>query len=209
MASDVRVGVLVSGTGTILEAILSTDLPVAVVVADRPCRALEITRSAGVPAELVDRAEFGGYGAGFERERYTEQVVEILGAHRVALVVMAGFGTILSQSVHDAFPRRILNTHPSLLPVFPGWHSVRDALDAGVDVTGCTVHFATLETDAGPVIAQEEVRVLPGDTEETLHERIKQTERRLYPATIRKVVDEMSRDRSFIEEPSRIEESAR
>ncbi len=203
MTSDVRVGVLVSGTGSILEAILSADLPVAVVVADRPCRALEITRSAGVPGELVDRADFGGYGPGFERERYTGQLVEVLGARRVDLVVMAGFGTILSRSVHDAYPRRILNTHPSLLPAFPGWHSVRDALDAGVDVTGCTVHFATLETDAGPVLAQEEVRVLPGDTEKALHERIKQAERRLYPATIRKVLEKMSRDRSFMEESTR------
>ena len=87
---------------------------------------------------------------------------------------MAGFGTVLAQPVHDAFPGRILNTHPALLPAFPGWHAVEDALAAGVPVTGCTVHLATLEMDAGPVLAQEEVAVLPGDTVETLHERIKE-----------------------------------
>ncbi|HUO49260.1 MAG TPA: formyltransferase family protein, partial [Acidimicrobiales bacterium] len=93
--------------------------------------------------------------------------------------------------VHDAYPGRILNTHPALLPAFPGWHAVRDALAAGVGVTGCTVHVATLEVDAGRVLAQEEVPVLPGDTEAALHERIKQVERRLYPATVKAVLHEL------------------
>lgn len=203
MTRDVRLAVLVSGTGSILEAILPTDLPVVVVMADRPCRALEIATASGLPAELVDRRDFGGFGAGFDREGYTERLVAVLGAYRVDLVAMAGFGTVLSQSIQDAYPHRILNTHPSLLPAFPGWHAVKEALDAGVEVTGCTVHLATLETDAGPVLAQEEVRVLPGDTEETLHERIKQTERRLYPATIRRVVDDMSNEGFFVKESMR------
>ena len=100
---------------------------------------------------------------------------------------MAGFGTVLGQPIHDAFPGRILNTHPALLPAFPGWHAVADALAAGVDETGTTVHIATLEMDAGPVLAQARVPVLPGDTESTLHERIKSVERTLYPETIRPV----------------------
>ncbi len=102
-------------------------------------------------------------------------------AHQVDLVAMAGFGTVMTEAVHRAFPDRILNTHPALLPAFPGWHGVRDALAAGVPETGCTVHLATLEMDEGPILAQEVVPVLPGDTEDTLHERIKVVER--LPAT--------------------------
>ena len=102
---------------------------------------------------------------------------------------MAGFGTILSQPMHDAFGGRILNTHPALLPSFKGWHAVRDALDYGVKVTGCTVHVAGLDVDTGPILAQEAVPVLPDDTESTLHERIKAVERRLYPDTIRSILE--------------------
>ena len=97
---------------------------------------------------------------------------------------MAGFGTVHGAHAFDAFPGRILNTHPALLPAFKGWHAVRDALEHGVKVTGCTVHVATLEVDHGPILAQEAVNVLPDDTEATLHERIKQVERRLYVQTI-------------------------
>src|SRR5205814_561600 len=86
--------------------------------------------------------------------------------------------------IHDAYPGRILNTHPALLPAFPGWHAVDEALAAGVKVTGCTVHVAGVEVDTGPILAQEAVPVLPDDTKETLHERIKEVERRLYPETI-------------------------
>jgi phosphoribosylglycinamide formyltransferase 1 len=185
----VRVGVLASGTGTILEALLATDLPVAVVVADRRCRALDIAAAHGVPPVLVDRAAHGGYGAGFDRTGYTEAVVATLRSHRVDLVAMAGFGTVLAQPVHDAYPHRLLNTHPALLPDFPGWHAVADALAAGVGVTGCTVHLAGLAVDSGPVVAREEVAVLPGDDEASLHERIKTVERRLYPATVRAVLE--------------------
>jgi phosphoribosylglycinamide formyltransferase-1 len=184
----VRLGVLVSGTGTILEALLAQDLPVVVVVADRPCRGLEIAGDAAVAAELVDRKAFGGYGEMFRRDDFTVAVVEVLALHDVDLVVMAGFGTVLTQPAHDAYGGRILNTHPALLPAFPGWHAVEDALAAGATVTGCTVHLATVDMDAGPILAQEEVAVLPDDTADTLHERIKEVERRLYPATIRKVI---------------------
>jgi phosphoribosylglycinamide formyltransferase 1 len=183
---------LVSGTGSILEASLDAGLDVAVVLADRPCRGLEIAESASIASELVDRSEWGGFGDSFDRVGYTRAVTAVLRAHEVDLVAMAGFGTVLAQPVHDAYPMRILNTHPALLPLFPGWHAVRDALQAGVKETGCTVHFAVLVTDAGPVVAQESVPVLAGDTEETLHERIKQVERRLYPAAIRQVMKEMA-----------------
>ncbi|MHB8328808.1 MAG: phosphoribosylglycinamide formyltransferase [Acidimicrobiales bacterium] len=187
-----RVGVLVSGAGTILESLLAEGIPVVVVVADRVCRGLEVALSVGVASELLDRRQFGGFGPGFDRLGYTERLVDVLGSHRVDLVAMAGFGTVLARPVHDAYPRRVLNTHPALLPAFPGWHAVEDALAAGARVTGCTVHEATLDMDAGPVLAQQEVPVLHGDTVETLHERIKQVERRLYPSTIRRVLDELA-----------------
>ena len=180
---------LASGTGTILEAIVAADLPVRVVIADRPCRALEVAVAASLPEVLVDRADFGGFGAAFDREAYTGAITDALVGRGVDVVVMAGFGTVLGQAVHSAFPGRILNTHPALLPAFPGWHTVADALAAGVDETGTTVHIATLEMDAGPVLAQRAVPVLPGDTEATLHERIKSEERTLYPDTIRRFLD--------------------
>ena len=186
-----RLAVLVSGTGTILDALLGAELPVAVVVADRPCRALEIAADAGVEALLVDRGEFGGFGPGFDREGYTRHLTEVLVGLGVDLVAMAGFGTVLAQPVHDAFPGRILNTHPALLPAFPGWHAVEEALAAGVAVTGCTVHVATLDMDAGPILAQAEVPVRAGDTADSLHERIKACERRLYPEAIRAFMAEL------------------
>jgi phosphoribosylglycinamide formyltransferase-1 len=182
----VRIGVLASGSGTLLEAILGDGIPVSVVVVDRPCRATEISEQHGVPAVLVERDSFG---QDFDRVAYTEQVVDALQGHDIDLVVMAGFGTIFEKPIHDAYPGRILNTHPALLPAFPGWHSVSDALEYGVKVTGCTVHVATLEVDAGPILAQEAVPVLADDSVETLHERIKEVERRLYPDTIKAILE--------------------
>jgi phosphoribosylglycinamide formyltransferase 1 len=181
----VRIGVLASGSGTILEAMLDRALPVIVVVVDRPCGAVEIAERAGVDARVVEREDFG---PDFDRVAYSKQIVDVLHEAEVDLVAMAGFGTILDEPVFDAFRGRILNTHPALLPSFPGWHGVADALAYGVKVTGCTVHVATLEVDAGPIVAQEPVAVLADDTVDTLHERIKAVERRLYPDTLAAVV---------------------
>jgi phosphoribosylglycinamide formyltransferase-1 len=194
--SGVRLGVLVSGSGTILEAMFEAGLPVTTVISDRPCGALS-ARAHDAADELIDRKGYGGFGPGFDRQGYTATVTATLVAHQVDLVAMAGFGTVLTQTAHSAFPDRILNTHPALLPAFPGWHGVRDALEAGVAETGCTVHLATLEMDAGPVLAQEAVPVLPGDTEETLHERIKVVERVLYPATVAWALGELGAGRSL------------
>jgi len=177
--------VLASGSGTILEAILEHGIPVEVVVTDRPCRALSIAEGADVPAELVERESFGKR---FDRAAYSQRLVDVLRKYDVELVVSAGFGTVVP-ALATAFPNRALNTHPALLPAFKGWHAVREALDAGVSETGCTVHVLTEEVDSGPVLAQEAVPILPDDTEETLHERIKEVERRLYPQVIRKVID--------------------
>ncbi len=183
--SGLRLAVLASGGGTILESILAADLPVELVAVDRRCRALEVASSAGVDGVLVDRASFGGFGPSFDRDGYTRHLTDVLLGARIDVVAMAGFGTVLGEAVHAAFPGRILNTHPALLPAFPGWHAVADALAAGVKETGTTVHLATIEMDAGPVLASARVAVEPGDTEATLHERIKSVERTLYPATIR------------------------
>jgi phosphoribosylglycinamide formyltransferase 1 len=174
--------VLASGTGTILSAMLEGGLSVHAVILDRPCPAADLAEDAGIPAEVVERES---YGKSFDRNAYTHRVVDALKRHQVDVVAMAGFGTILGPDIFSVYPGRILNTHPALLPAFKGWHAVRDALSAGVKVTGCTVHIATEAVDEGPILAQEAVRVEPGDSEETLHERIKVVERRLYPETIR------------------------
>jgi phosphoribosylglycinamide formyltransferase-1 len=177
--------VLVSGTGSILNAMVAAGLPVALVVSDRPCPAIALAADHDVEAVVVYRDSFGD---DFDRDAYTVRLTELLADRGVSLVAMAGFGTILGQPVYDRFAGRILNTHPALLPAFPGWHAVRDALAHGVTVTGCTVHLATLEVDAGPILAQGTVDVRPDDDEASLHERIKAVERRLYVDTIRSVL---------------------
>ena len=202
-----RLAVLVSGTGSILEAMLRVGLPVDLVGADRPCRGLGIAADAAISTVLVGRddwtasqaggaGEAGGAGGAdggtgprrFDRKGYSWELAAVLAGQGVDVVAMAGFGTVLDVSFFawgdGRFRGRVLNTHPSLLPAFPGWHAVRDALDAGVSESGCTVHVAIPEVDAGPVLAQRAVPVLAGDDEAALHERIKAVERELYPATI-------------------------
>ena len=182
-----------SGSGTILEAILEAGLPVALVCADRPCRGLEVAQRAGVESLLVERRDYGGFTTAFDREAYSRALVGELEARSIDLVAMAGFGTITTSAFPAAFPGRVLNTHPSLLPDFKGWHSVAQALAAGVVETGCTVHVATEELDNGPILAQRRVPVLVNDTEETLHERIKGVERSLYPLVIARVMASLAK----------------
>lgn len=177
---------LASGSGTILQAILDDGIEVAAVIVDRKCRALDVAREAGVEAVLVERTDFS---AAFDRDAYSAEVIDALRSRDIDLVVSAGFGTVVPP-VAAAFAGRMINTHPALLPAFKGWHAVRDALAAGVHVTGCTVHIVTEEVDDGPILAQEAVAVLPNDTETTLHERIKEVERRLLPATIRSLMED-------------------
>lgn len=176
-----KIGVLASGGGSNLEAILAAGIPVAVVVVDRPCRATELADDARVASELV---EWSG-----DRLEFTHRVVDALERHAVGVVAMAGFMRILDKPIFDAFPGRVLNTHPSLLPSFRGAHAVADALEAGVKVTGCTIHVAVPEVDAGPILSQEAVPVLDDDTVDSLHERIKAVEHRLYPDTIKRFVE--------------------
>ena len=167
-----------------LEAMLRADLPIALVVSDRKCRALEIADTAGVPSELVERTD---WSSSFDRDAYAGEVLAVLTEHDIDLVAMAGFGTVLGATIFEAMPGRIINTHPALLPAFPGWHAVRQALDYGVKVTGCTIHVATPVVDDGPILAQEVVPVEPDDDEASLHERIKVVERRLYVKTIKDI----------------------
>jgi phosphoribosylglycinamide formyltransferase 1 len=183
VAEPLRVGVLLSGGGTNLQAILDasgSEYAVAVVVSDRAeAFGLERARTAGVPAVHIDPKAHDG------REAFNEALADVLREHQVELVCLAGFMRILAPNFVKAFENRILNVHPALLPAFPGGHSVRDALEWGVKVTGTTVHLVDEEVDHGPIVLQRAVPVEPGDTEETLHERIKAAEHELYPEAIR------------------------
>jgi phosphoribosylglycinamide formyltransferase-1 len=180
-----RVTVLASGSGTILDAMCDAGVPVTLVVVDRPCGAEQVAAAHQVPCTMVERTTFGD---DFDRVAYSRTLADVLVTDGTDLVVMAGFGTILAAPVFDAFAGRVLNTHPALLPSFKGWHAVADALAAGVKVTGCTVHVATESVDDGPILAQEAVVVADDDTVESLHERIKVVERRLYVDTVLGVV---------------------
>ncbi|MDR3659789.1 MAG: phosphoribosylglycinamide formyltransferase [Mycobacterium sp.] len=173
-----RLVVLASGTGSLLESMLAAavdEYPARVVAvgADRDCRALEIASAAGVAtftARLRDHPD---------REAWDVALTEATAAHQPDLVVSAGFMKILGSTFLSRFQGRVLNTHPALLPSFPGAHAVPDALAYGVRVTGSTVHLVDAGTDTGPILAQEAVAVLDGDDESSLHERIKVVERRL------------------------------
>ncbi|HLS89316.1 MAG TPA: phosphoribosylglycinamide formyltransferase [Sphingobacteriaceae bacterium] len=182
----VRVAVLASGRGSNMEAVLAAqargDLgaEVVLVVSDKgDAPALEKARAAGVPALWLDPGPWP------TRADYDRQLRDVLVAHRVELVVLAGFMRLLSAPMVDAFPNRIINVHPSLLPAFPGLQAPTQALDWGVKVSGCTVHFVDYGMDTGPIILQEAVPVLPEDDPGTLHRRIQAVEHRLLPEAIR------------------------
>ena len=169
-----RFAVLASGSGTNLQALLDAYPRELVVVAGdkKGAFAFERARRAGVPVEHVDPAGFVG------REDYDRELADRVAAHDVGLVVGAGYMRVLSPAFLERFPA-ILNVHPSLLPAFRGLNAVRRALDAGVRETGVTVHLMVEEVDAGPILAQEKVPVLPDDSEETLLERLHPLEHRL------------------------------
>ena len=135
-----RLCVLVSGTGTILEAMLRGGLDVSLVASDRRCRALDVAFGAGVETLLVSREQFGGFAPTFDREGFTIELTDALRRRDIDLIAMAGFGTIVTKPFHDAYPGRVLNTHPSLLPAFKGWHAV--AAGVGIGRHGDGVHRA-------------------------------------------------------------------
>ena len=138
-----RLAVLASGTGSILQAIVETGITVDLVLVDRACLAASLADGLGLNAVIVERS---GFGADFDRSAYSDEVVEALHDHEIEVIAMAGFGTILAPQFFDAFAGRVLNTHPALLPSFIGWHAVKAALDFGVKVTGCTVHLLYPDT---------------------------------------------------------------
>lgn len=184
----IRIGVLLSGSGTnlqaIIDAIADEALPVDIVqvVSSRPdAQGVERARRAGIPAMALDREVYANPEAADAR------IVETLRSARVQYVVMAGYMRKLTPVMLDAFPDRVLNLHPALLPAFKGAHAIRDAFDAGVKVTGVTVHFANEDYDKGPIVAQRAVEVLEGDTLEDLEARIHELEHRLYPEVLRQV----------------------
>jgi phosphoribosylglycinamide formyltransferase-1 len=181
-------GVLGSGSGSNFQAILDAidsgtlDARVGLVMSDNEdAYILERARRRGIPTALID---CGGFRTKFPDESQRETAARLKDAG-VDLVCLAGFLRLVKRPLLDAFPQRVLNIHPSLLPAFPGLESWKQALDAGASESGCTVHFVDEGMDTGPVILQESVPILPGDTAESLHARIQVVEHRLYPEAIR------------------------
>lgn len=180
-----RLAVLASGSGTLLQALIDSPLAGNIVavgsdVKDAP--ALERADSAGIPTFTRP--------VGDDRAQWDSQLAQALRESGAEWVVSAGFMRILGPTVLSAFPNRIVNTHPALLPAFPGAHAVREALAYGVQVTGCTVHLVDAGVDTGPIIAQQPVTVYDDDDETSLHERIKQIERVLLVDVLERVVNE-------------------
>jgi phosphoribosylglycinamide formyltransferase-1 len=182
----VRVGVLASGNGSNLQSLIdrseegSLPAEISCVISNNASAfALERARRHGIPAIHMDHRLFSG------RETYDRAVVESLREYGVELVVLAGFMRIITPELIDAFPNAIMNIHPALLPSFPGLHAQRQALDHGVKIAGCTVHFVDAGTDTGPIICQAAVPVVEGDTEESLSARILVEEHRLYPLAVK------------------------
>lgn len=185
-----RLGVLISGSGTNLQAIIDAieagtlDAEVAVVISDQAdAFGLERARSAGIDAVWVDRSSFEGSSA------YDHEIRKVLEAHGVELVVMAGYMRLLGTEVLDAFPDRVVNIHPALLPAFPGAHGIPDAFEYGVKITGVTVHFANEHFDEGPIIAQEAVEIAADETLESLEAKIHAVEHRLYPHALQAIAE--------------------
>jgi phosphoribosylglycinamide formyltransferase-1 len=183
-----RVGVLISGRGTNLQALIDAAArgelggEVALVVSNVECAAgLERARRAGIPALFCDHR-------GRSREDFDQNLLDLLAAHQVDLVCLAGFMRLLSSRFISAFAGRILNVHPSLLPAFPGLGPQKQALACGVKVTGATVHLVDEGLDSGPILLQEAVAVREDDTEESLSARILEAEHRLYPRAVRIVL---------------------
>jgi phosphoribosylglycinamide formyltransferase 1 len=187
----VKVGVLVSGTGSNLEALIVAagrgelgPARLAAVGANVPgCGALDRARVAGVPTFVVYHKAFAS------RQDFDTALVGGLRAREVELVVLAGFMRLLTPTFLAAFPQRVINIHPALLPAFPGVHAQKQAFDYGAKVAGCTVHFVDAGTDTGPIIAQTAVPVLETDDEDSLQERILAEEHRLLPTVVRALAE--------------------
>lgn len=182
-----RFAVLVSGRGSNLQALLAAEqsgelapAEIAVVLSNQPgAGAVDLARAAGKPAITIDHRAFAG------REPFEEAMLAELARHRIDAVVLAGFMRILTGRFIDAFPDRIINTHPALLPAFPGVDAPAQAIEHGVKLAGCTVHFVERGVDTGPIIAQACVEVRDDDDAARLHERIKAVEHALLPQAVK------------------------
>jgi len=185
-----RIGVLLSGRGSNFEALAESvsagripGAEIAVVISNKPDAAgLEKAKARGIPARAIQ-------SKGLEREVYDRQVAAVLQEYRVDLICLAGYMRLLSPYFVAAFPERILNIHPSLLPAFPGLESQKQALEHGVKFAGCTVHFVDENLDAGPIILQAVVPVLDNDDERALSERILKEEHRIYSEAVKIVLE--------------------
>jgi phosphoribosylglycinamide formyltransferase 1 len=184
-----RLGILISGRGSNFQAIADNvaagklDATIAVVISNRAdAKGLELARARGIEAVCIP-------SKGLDREVYDRLLIAELQRHQVDLICLAGFMRLLSGTFIRAFPERILNIHPSLLPAFPGLDAQHQALQHGVKLAGCTVHFVDEDLDAGPILLQAAVPVLAEDTEETLSARILEQEHRIYSEAIRLVLD--------------------
>ncbi len=180
-----KLGILASGSGSnfisIAQAIAARQLnaQIQVLIYNQPeAKVAERTALWNVPTVFLDHRQYK------VREKYDAQLVDTLKQHQVEWVIMAGWMRIVTPVLLEAFPNRVLNIHPSLLPSFPGIRAIEHALEAGVTITGCTVHFAAVEVDSGPILLQAAVPVLPGDTPETLHQRVQVQEHKIYPPAI-------------------------
>ena len=185
-----RIGVLISGRGSNLQSIIDAiasrrlDATIAVVVSNRAdAQGLQRARDAGIDAVHLSPRDYP------DRDAYDRALADLLRARGVELVCLAGFMRLVGRPLLDAFPNRILNVHPSLLPSFPGLDAQRQALEYGVRVTGATVHLVNAELDGGPIVLQTAVPVLDADTVETLAARVLVEEHRLYPEAIGIVLD--------------------
>jgi phosphoribosylglycinamide formyltransferase-1 len=186
----VRLGILISGRGSNFEAIANSiarrklHAEIAIVISNRAdAGGLEIARERGIPMRVIE-------SRGMEREAYDKMVIDELRTHDVELVCLAGFMRLLSASFVQAFPNRVLNIHPSLLPAFPGLDAQRQALEHGVKITGCTVHVVDEFLDSGPILIQSAVPVLDNDTVESLSARILAQEHVIYSKAIQLLVDD-------------------
>ena len=186
MNDRLKIGVLVSGSGSNLQSIIDKieggmiHAEIVCVISNNAAAfALQRARNHGIPALHIDHRVFTG------REAYDAALVETLAEYGVKLVILAGFMRIITPVLLDAFPSAVMNIHPALLPAFPGLHAHRQALEYGVKITGCSVHFVDPGTDTGPVIIQAAVPVLDNDSEETLAARILAEEHRIYPEAVR------------------------
>ena len=190
MPANRRLGVLISGRGSNLQALIDAikcralDATIAVVISNRQdAGGLERARAAGIESIVRSHRDFAS------RDDYDRAVAIELRAREVGLVCLAGFMRLVGAELIDAFPGRILNIHPSLLPAFPGLDAQKQAVDHGVRVSGVTVHLVTAEVDGGPIVVQRAVAVLPGDTAESLAARILEEEHRAYPEAVKMILD--------------------